>query len=153
MAPKQFEATVEANERGNVQITIPFDPSAEWGRRQRHYVSGTINGTPFNGSLGARAGRVFMPLNKEFREAARIDVGDVVTVVMESAEPARAELPPDLEEALAGEPAARKFLDGLSAFYRGEYVMWIVGARRPETRAARVAEVVTLLRDGEQRRR
>jgi len=76
VAVKSFTAKVEVGERGRVFINIPFDPHAEWGKKTRHYVRGTIQDVPYSGSLGIR-GSAFMPLAKEVREKANISLGDM----------------------------------------------------------------------------
>ena len=50
--------------------------------------------------------------------------------------------PPDLELALAGVPAAAARWEEWPDSPRRQYVSWVLDARRPETRARRVAEVV-----------
>jgi hypothetical protein len=152
VARKDFDTIVESGDRGRVFIVIPFDPSEQWGKKARHYVRGTIDGTPFEGSLGARGGVFFMPVNKELQKAGGIAPGNRVSVVMESADAAGSDLPQDLEQALAGAPDARAFLDGLSAFYRNQYVTWITDAKKAETRASRVDRTVELLKAGKKQR-
>jgi uncharacterized protein YdeI (YjbR/CyaY-like superfamily) len=58
------------------------------------------------------------------------------------------ETPPDLAEALAGEPAAQATFDGFSPSCRREYVEWIVEAKRAETRASRIAKAIGQMREG-----
>lgn len=72
---------------------------------------------------------------------------------MELDEAASAELPGDLAAALAGVPAAEAFFAALTALQRDQYVGWIEGARRPETRAARIDETLRLLSAGVRQRR
>jgi uncharacterized protein YdeI (YjbR/CyaY-like superfamily) len=55
-------------------------------------------------------------------------------------------IPDDLAAALS--PAGRKFLDELAPSYRKEYLEWIAGAKRAETRAKRVAQAAQLLAEG-----
>ena len=51
--------------------------------------------------------------------------------------------------ALEADPAAAAFFDTLAQFYRKAYLRWIDGTtRRPDLRAARIAEVVDLLAAG-----
>jgi uncharacterized protein YdeI (YjbR/CyaY-like superfamily) len=50
--------------------------------------------------------------------------------------------PPDLEAALAGVPAAAARWKEWPQSPRRQYVFWVLDAKRPETRARRVAEVV-----------
>jgi len=50
--------------------------------------------------------------------------------------------PPDLEAALAGVPAAATRWMDWSSTPRRQYVYWVLEAKRPETRARRIADVV-----------
>ena len=55
--------------------------------------------------------------------------------------------------ALAADPAAGAFFDTLAQFYRKAYLRWIDSTtRRPDLRAARIAEVVGLLAAGVKQR-
>jgi hypothetical protein len=63
---------------------IPFDPRDLWGKRVRHYITGTLNGEPFDGSLGTRGGVWFFPVNKEARQRIGLRAGDEVQVRIES---------------------------------------------------------------------
>lgn len=152
MAEKTFETSVEAGERGRIFIPVPFDPAEAWGRKARHHVAGTINGAAFQGSLGVRGGAYFFPLNKEMQQKAGVAPGDRVRVIMAPAEAAESEVPGELAAALAAEPEAGRFFEGLSAFYRNQYVGWVTGAKKAETRDSRVREVVELLRAGKKQR-
>jgi uncharacterized protein YdeI (YjbR/CyaY-like superfamily) len=62
-----------------------------------------------------------------------------------------AETPADLASALAGNAAARATFEGFPPSCRREYVEWVVGAKRPETRARRVAQTVEWLAEGKRR--
>jgi uncharacterized protein YdeI (YjbR/CyaY-like superfamily) len=53
-----------------------------------------------------------------------------------------AKVPPDLRKALAAEPSAKRFFDGLAPGYRREYVEWVEGAKRVATREKRIAGTV-----------
>jgi uncharacterized protein YdeI (YjbR/CyaY-like superfamily) len=55
-------------------------------------------------------------------------------------------MPDDLAAALS--PQARKFLDGLAPSNRSEYLTWITGAKRPQTRARRIAQAAEWLGEG-----
>jgi len=50
--------------------------------------------------------------------------------------------PPDLEAALAAEPAAAARWRAWAPSHRRQYIYWVLDAKRPETRARRVAETV-----------
>ena len=148
MFQQTFETMVEAGERGRIFITIPFDPKSVWGKQSRYYVKGTLNQTPFDGSLGVRGGVVFMPLNKALQQVANLKPGDRVQVLMEVAEAVREAVPDDLKAALETAPAAATFFGGLSAFYHNTYVEWIVSAKKDETRRERIGKAVELLKAG-----
>lgn len=55
------------------------------------------------------------------------------------------EVPPDLLNALAASPAARRAFDALSRSRKKELLWSVLSARRPDTRARRVAAAVDLL--------
>ncbi len=80
------------------------------------------------------------------RAGAGVAPGDRVTVDLVLDEEERTvEVPDDLATALDAD--ARAFFDALSYTHREEYVRWIEDAKRAETRHARVAKAVTMLRD------
>ena len=75
--------------------------------------------------------------------------GDTVDVSLAAEGPQRDALDPDIAAALAKDPKAAAFFDGLAQFYRKAYLTWIAGTKsRPDERARRIAEVVKLLKAG-----
>ena len=73
-------------------------------------------------------------------------IGGEVIVELTPEGPQRADLAEDIAAALAANPAAAAFFDTLAQFYRKAYLRWIdATTRRPDLRAARIAEVVELL--------
>jgi uncharacterized protein YdeI (YjbR/CyaY-like superfamily) len=62
--------------------------------------------------------------------------------------PATATVPDDFQAALDAVPAAREFFESLGSTKRYAFLYRIADAKRPETRAKRIAEYVTLLRQG-----
>jgi uncharacterized protein YdeI (YjbR/CyaY-like superfamily) len=70
-----------------------------------------------------------------------------VEITLDTA-PREVEVPQDLREALATDPAARKVFDGLPFTHRKEYVRWIEEAKKPETRQNRLAKTLAKLREG-----
>jgi len=61
------------------------------------------------------------------------------------------ETPPDLEAALAGNLAARTTFDAFPTSARRDYLDWLADAKRPETRAKRLAQTVEWLAEGKRR--
>jgi uncharacterized protein YdeI (YjbR/CyaY-like superfamily) len=62
--------------------------------------------------------------------------------------PATATVPDDFQAALDAEPKARAFFESLGATKRYSFLYRIADAKRPETRAKRIAQYVELLREG-----
>ena len=54
------------------------------------------------------------------------------------------EIPSDLDQALAGNPTAWRYFDAFPRSVKRGILEWIATAKRPETRARRVEETVTL---------
>ncbi len=61
------------------------------------------------------------------------------------------EAPDDLGRALDADPAARTTFEAFPPSARRDYVEWIVGAKRPETRARRIARAVEWMAEGKKR--
>ena len=94
-------------------------------------------------------GRVCLGLDKETREQAGVAPGDAVRLSLERSERPQVEVPDELREALAADPEAAEAFDRLAHTHRREYAQWVGEAKRPETRARRVAQTLERLRDGE----
>ena len=62
-----------------------------------------------------------------------------------------AETPADLASALAVNDAARATFEAFPPSCRRDYVEWVVAAKRPETRARRVAQAVEWMAEGKRR--
>jgi hypothetical protein len=58
------------------------------------------------------------------------------------------ELPADMDQLLALNPEAKQFFDALSYTNRKEYAEWISGAKKPDTRAARLEKLTDRLQAG-----
>lgn len=103
--------------------------------------------------VAVRADAFMLPISAEHRAGAGVAAGDEVEVTLAvDTEPREVAVPPELAEALAGEPAARAFFEGLSPSRQGWFVTSIESARTPETRARRVAAAVERLREGRSNR-
>jgi hypothetical protein len=130
-------------------IAIPFDPDQVWGAKAQHPVGGTIDGRHVRGTISlSDRGWVFTVSPMWMRDAGVV-AGAGVTAELAPEGPVRADLAEDIAAALAANPAAAAFFDTLAQFYRKAYLRWIDGTtRRPDLRAARIAEVVDLLAAG-----
>jgi hypothetical protein len=153
MRAQRFRARVDAGPRGRGVIAIPFDPDEVWGAKAEHPVGGTIDGRKVRGTLTPAGGGWVLTLGPMWVRDSQVAVGGDVTVELAPEGPQRADLADDIAAALAADPAAAAFFDTLAQFYRKAYLRWIDGAsRRPDLRAARIAEVVRLLAAGVKQR-
>jgi hypothetical protein len=151
MTTQRFKAMV-AKEGTRTFIAIPFNPNEVWGVKQRHHITGTINGCRVRGPLGSDGSQYFLPLGAVWRQDNGVEAGAEVEVELTPEGPQTDALAPELLAALEREPQARAFFESLATFYRKGYLRWIEGARRPEIRSARIAELLGLLKAGKKQR-
>jgi Bacteriocin-protection, YdeI or OmpD-Associated/Domain of unknown function (DUF1905) len=149
MRVQRFEARIAAGPRGHALIVMPFDPDAEWGVKAVHHVSGTVNGCRVRVTLEPADGGWGFSMNPARMQHAGIAVGSMVPVELSPEGPQRSDLAEDIAAALEANPAAGAFFDTLAQFYRKGYLRYIDATkRRPDLRAARIAEVMALLANG-----
>ena len=151
MTTQRFK-TMVAKEGSRTFIAIPFNPNEVWGVKQRHHITGAINGCAVRGSLGSDGSQYFLPLGAAWRRDNGVEAGAEVEVVLTPEGPQADTLAADILAALDSERKAKAFFESLATFYRNGYVRWIEGAKRPETRGARIAEMLSLLKAGKKQR-
>ena len=144
---KTFEAIVQ-KEGSFTFVAIPFSPREVWGAKPRYSVAGTINGIPVRGTLGVLAQDYFLRLGAAWIRDTGIELGATVTVQLALEGPQEDNVAPDIAQALAENEKAKTFFNGLPTFYRKNFVRWIESAKRAETRAKRIHEMVALLEEG-----
>jgi hypothetical protein len=134
---------------------VPFDPDVIWGKKPRHHVTGTVGPCSFRGPLKPLAdGSHALAPGPAWARDSGMRAGTVVAVALTPEGPQREALDDDIAEALAAEPKAAAFFDGLAQFYRRAYLTWIAGTkRRPDERVRRIQEMVRLLNAGIKQRR
>jgi Bacteriocin-protection, YdeI or OmpD-Associated/Domain of unknown function (DUF1905) len=130
-----------------LHIYLPFDVFEAFGTRSRLAVKGEIKGFPFRSSIfPMRGGKFYMVVNREMREGAKVKAGETVEFVMEKDDEPRAiATPPDLLKALSARKSAKAAWDKLSYTHRKEYINAIEEAKKPETRARRIAKAVEMI--------
>jgi hypothetical protein len=149
MGAQRFAAVITAGPGGRAIIVAPFDPAELWGVKADHPVGGTIDGQHVRGRLSPVSGGWVLTVTPMWLRDTGVAIGDEVTVELAPEGPQRGDLADDVAAALAANPAAAAFFDTLAQFYRKAYLRWIDSTtRRPDLRAARVAEVVDLLAAG-----
>jgi hypothetical protein len=98
MTKERFEAELFEGHKRVTAVIVPFDPEDVWQlkpvkldpRRDGWLVKGTVNRTRFEGYIGYRWGRYFIIIDPELRSAAKVAVGDALSLVVEPTSTARA---------------------------------------------------------------
>ncbi len=141
MVAKTFRARIVL-EGSACFIPVPFDPKPVFGK-VRAPVKVTLNGYTYASTIAAMGGTVCIPLRKSHREAAGLTGGETldVTVALDAA-PRQVEPPRDLVAALKRSSGAWAQWQTLSFTHQREHVEAIEGAKKPETRARRIARTV-----------
>jgi Bacteriocin-protection, YdeI or OmpD-Associated/Domain of unknown function (DUF1905) len=148
MPAKRFTVELERADKTAAMFRVPFDLEDVFGRA-RPPVKVTIRGHTWRTTPGVYGGAGYIGLNRSVRDATGVDAGDRVGVTMElDTEPRTVRVPADLRAALAAQPEAKKAFSALSFTHRREYVEWVEEAKRPETRARRIAGTVERVREG-----
>jgi len=134
-------------------VNVPFDVYQAFGAN-RVPVTATIDGIPYRGSLVRMGGDCHvLGILKEIRTRIGKGAGDTVEVVVtRDAAPRVVDVPADLRAALTSSPPATTMFESLAFSHRREFVRWIEDAKRPDTRARRIAGTVDKVLRGEKPR-
>lgn len=154
MIQKQtFRAVIEKAGGGGAFVTIPFDVEKAYGSK-RVKVKATIDGELYRGSLVRMGGSShILGVLKEIRESIGKNFGDEVEITLEEdTEPRNINIPEDLMNALKQHPDAEVFFNQLSYSNKKNYVRWVKGAIRDQTRLNRVRQTVEMLNRGKKHR-
>ncbi len=147
MSQHSFQAKVVVS-GSRAYVAIPFDPDEVWGERARHDVTGTVKGRDFRGRIQSIQGAPALSLGPAWRRDNGVQVGDLVQVVLRPEGPQVSEMAADIAAAFVANPEARAVFEGLSTFCRKNYMRWIDSAKRPDTRARRITQMMGMLRAG-----
>jgi Bacteriocin-protection, YdeI or OmpD-Associated/Domain of unknown function (DUF1905) len=146
----RFRAELVAARGGGSMFAVPAEVAAALGPAKRPPVVVTVGGHTFRTRLAVYGGESLVGVSKANRAAAGIDIGDSFEAeIAVDTEPREIVVPDDLAAALAEDPAAGETFAALSFTHRREYVLWVEDAKRPDTRARRLAGTVERLRSGE----
>ncbi|HEX4308459.1 MAG TPA: YdeI/OmpD-associated family protein [Acidobacteriaceae bacterium] len=155
-AKQKFEGTLRPDGTGLqwTVITVPFDPTKVWPKRQRLRVRGSINGAPFRTSLfKARDGSTILLVNKKMQKEGGVRKGHIAQIVLEPDLEERPQTtPPELEKLLCQDRALRKFHERLSDSMRKAIADQIEHPKAAEVRVGRAelwAERMMLAMEGE----
>lgn len=143
---ESFEATILEAGRGGMYVRVPDEVVAALGGKARIPVLATFDGVPYRGSVMTMGTeRRAIGILKDIRAKIAKGPGESVLVTLE---PDLAErtvtVPDDLAAALAAAGLTGAFA-ALSYTRRKEAATGVESAKKPETRANRIAAVLTSL--------
>ena len=150
----EFEAVLEAGDGdGGVFVVIPFSVPEVYGTKGRVPVQVTFDGYPYQGSITPLGdGYHALHVLKQIRKAVDKTIGDTVRVTLSrDVVERKMEAPADLAAQLAANPKAAAYFAKLAYTHQREFVRWLEGAKKPETRAKRLGESVEMLAQGRKR--
>ncbi len=140
MSAKSFKTRL-----GSGFVELPFNVKKEFGKA-RPPVRVSINGYSYPSTVAVYGGKYYVPVRKDRREAADVKAGDIVDVtITQDTEVRRIDPPPELRAALAKNGLAREQWERLSYTHKKEHAEAILQAKKSETRARRVQEILEKL--------
>jgi hypothetical protein len=143
----RFRATLESNGRTATGIEVPSSVVDALAAGKRPPVRVTLHKHTYRTTVARMGGRFLVPVSAEVRKAAGVTAGDELDVGIELDDaPRTVDVPPDLAAALAEAPAAAQAWEKLAYTHQKEWARSVEDAKKPETRARRIAAAVEALR-------
>lgn len=145
----RFRAELLLGGKTATGIQVPEKVVAALGSGKRPAVRATINGFTYRSTVAPMGGKFMLPVSAEVRGKAGVAAGDKVDVDVElDTAPREVTVPPDLVKAFARDAKARRYFEALSYSNKQRHVLSIEGAKTAETRERRIANTVSLMRQG-----
>jgi len=136
----------------NTGIEVPAALIEQLGAGKKPAVEVDVNGHTYLSTVGVMGGKHLVPVSAAIRAATGLQGGDPVHVVLTRAtEPRTVDMPDDFAAALAAQPRAKTFFDGLSNSLQRYHVDHVTGAKTADTRQRRIEKSIQLFLDRKQR--
>jgi hypothetical protein len=144
-----FRTTILTTGKTAAGFVVPEEALTELGGGRKPAVTVTMRGHTYRSTVATIDGRPMIGVSAENRAAAGVEGGQEVEVdlALDTA-PRTVEVPADFASALAAEPKAKAFFDGLNYSERRWFVLGIEDAKTPETRQRRIEKFVARLLEG-----
>ena len=143
----RFRATLETNGRTATGIEVPTSVVDALAAGKRPPVRVTLHEHTYRTTVARMGGRFLVPVSAEVRRAAGVTAGDELDVGIELDDaPRTVDVPADLAAALAEAPAAAQAWEKLAYTHQKEWARSVEDAKKPDTRARRIAAAVEALR-------
>jgi hypothetical protein len=143
--PITMKAKLELAGKTATGFQVPDDVVERLGSGKRPPVKVTINGHCWQNTVAVMGGRYMLGVAAEHRAAAGVSAGETVEVTLElDAAPRTVEVPADLARALK-QAEVTAACERLAPSHRKEHVRAVEDAKKPETRARRIAKTIDAL--------
>ncbi len=134
-------------------IPLDFDPREAFGKLRAPVIV-TLNGYSYRSTIAAMGGPPCIPLRKSHREAAGLEGNETIDVRLDLDVSRRVvKIPSDFVKALKSAPPAWRRWRELSFSHQREHVDAVEGAKKPATRARRIAAAVRAVRARPERKK
>ncbi len=140
----EFLTTISAPGGGGAYVEFPFDTEQLYGTKGRIPVKVLFEDAPYRGSM-LRYGteKHIIIVVKKIQEAIGKHAGDTIRVKVElDDQPREIIVPEDMKSMLDKNEIAWARFNKLSYTHQKEYVDWIEGAKRIETRQKRIEKMI-----------
>lgn len=138
-----FTAILELAGKTATGVEVPSEVLESLGGGKRPAVTVSLGAYTYRSTIGVMSGRFLIPVSAEHREAAGLTAGDEVKVALAlDTAPRTVAVPGDLATALDA-AGVRAAFDALSPSARKAHVTSVEGTTVAETRARRIAKVVS----------
>ncbi|HJZ37576.1 MAG TPA: YdeI/OmpD-associated family protein [Solirubrobacterales bacterium] len=147
----EFDTVITAT-GNNTGIVVPEAVIEQLDAGRRPPVIVDLNGHEYRNTVGVMKGKHMISVSAAVREETGLRAGDPIHVTLTVADtPREVEVPDDLAAALAREPEAQKFFQGLSNSLQRYHADNVAGAKAEATRQRRIEKSIGLFLEGKKR--
>ena len=140
----KFRATILLARKTATGICVPSKVIESLGSGKKPAVKVTIGQYTYRSTVAVMGGEFMIPLSAENRNAAGVEAGYEVDVVLElDTDPRTVEVPEDLKVALIGKSGALETFEALAFAKRKEFVRHVNDAKTQDTRAKRISGILS----------
>lgn len=144
--------TVLAGSGGKTGIVVPEHAVTALAAGKRPGVLVDLDGYSYRSTVAVMSSQYMIGVSAAVRQATGLVAGDPLRVTLTLADtPREVDVPPDLADALAADPAAGAFFAALSNSVQRYHVDNVDGAKTAATRQRRIDNALALFRDGKKR--
>ena len=157
--PFELFTKIKKHDFGRIAYTVAYlskdlRKQLPLDKHPRLRIDGEVCGIRFNGALHPSRGRWYVLLPKKMLKKCGLKLGDDVLVMFRIADQNAVDVPDELRKALEANDRAGEAWRALTPGKRRGYAFRVASAKRPDTRANRVEEVLEwVLGEGPTKRR